>query len=49
MLKEYFLDELGFHGAEEDYNDPGNSYLNIVLDKKTGIPITLSIIFSDVA
>jgi len=49
MLNEYFFDELGFHGAEEDYYDPGNSFLNIVLDKKTGIPITLSIIYSEVA
>jgi regulator of sirC expression with transglutaminase-like and TPR domain len=49
MLNEYFFDELGFHGAEEDYYDPGNSFLNVVLDKKTGIPITLSIIYSEVA
>ena len=49
MLNEYFFDELGFHGAEEDYYDPGNSLLNIVLDKKTGIPITLCIIYSEVA
>jgi len=49
MLNEYFFDELGFHGAEEDYYDPGNSFLNVVLDKKTGIPITLSIIYAEVA
>jgi len=49
MLNEYFFDELGFHGAEEDYYDPGNSFLNIILDKKTGIPITLSILYSEVA
>ena len=49
MLNEYFFDELDFHGAEEDYYDPGNSFLNIVLDKKTGIPITLSIIYAEVA
>jgi len=49
MLNEHLFDELGFHGAEEDYYDPGNSFLNIVLDKKTGIPITLSIIYSEVA
>ena len=49
MLNEYFFDELGFHGAEEDYYDPGNSFLNIVLDKKMGIPITLSIIYAEVA
>nr|AIE94887.1 hypothetical protein [uncultured marine thaumarchaeote AD1000_54_E04] len=49
MLNEHLFDELGFYGAEEDYYDPGNSFLNIVLDKKTGIPITLSIIYSEVA
>ena len=49
MLNEYIFDELGFHGAEEDYYDPGNSFLNIVFDKKTGIPITLSIIYAEVA
>ena len=49
MLNEYLFDELGFHGAEEDYYDPGNSFLNTVLDKKTGIPITISIIYAEVA
>ena len=49
ILNEYLFDELGFCGAEEDYYDPGNSFLNIVLDKKTGIPITLSIIYAEAA
>ena len=49
MLNEYLFDELSFDGAEEDYYDPGNSCLNVVLDKKTGIPITLSIIYAEVA
>ena len=49
MLNEYLFDELSFDGAEEDYYDPGNSFLNVVLDKKTGIPITLSIIYAEVA
>ena len=49
MLNEYLFDELGFRGAEEDYYDPANSFLNIVFDKKTGIPITLSIIYTEVA
>ena len=49
VLNEYLFDELGFHGAEEDYYDPVNSFLNVVLDKKTGIPITLSILYSEVA
>jgi len=49
VLNEYLFDELGFHGAEDDYYDPVNSFLNVVLDKKTGIPITLSILYSEVA
>ena len=49
MLNEHLFDDLGFHGAEEDYYDPGNSFLNTVLDKKTGIPITLAIIYAEVA
>ena len=49
MLNEYLFDELGFSGAEDDYYDPGNSFLNTVFDKKTGIPITLSIIYAEVA
>ena len=49
VLNEYLFDELGFHGAEEDYYDPVNSFLNVVLDKKTGIPITLSIIYAKIA
>ena len=49
MLNEYLFDELGFRGAEEDYYDPGNSFLNIVFNKKTGIPITLSIIYAEIA
>ncbi len=49
MLNEYLFDELGFHGAEEDYYDPVNSFLNVVLDKKIGIPITLSILYTEVA
>ena len=49
ILNEYLFDELGFHGAEEDYYDPVNSFLNVVLDKKIGIPITLSILYTEVA
>ena len=49
VLNEYLFDELTFCGAEDDYYDPGNSFLNTVLDKKTGIPITLSIIYAEIA
>lgn len=38
---------LGFEGNETDYYDPRNSFLNDVLDRKRGIPITLSIIYME--
>jgi regulator of sirC expression with transglutaminase-like and TPR domain len=41
--------ELGFSGNERDYYDPRNSFLNEVLDRRTGIPITLSTVFVEVA
>jgi regulator of sirC expression with transglutaminase-like and TPR domain len=41
-LCRYLFHEMGFHGNVQDYNDPRNSYLNEVLDLRTGIPITLS-------
>jgi regulator of sirC expression with transglutaminase-like and TPR domain len=37
----------GFRGNTLDYYDPRNSYLNIVLERRTGIPITLSIIYME--
>jgi regulator of sirC expression with transglutaminase-like and TPR domain len=41
--------EEGFHGNVEDYYDPRNSFLNEVLDRKTGIPITLSVLYLAIA
>ena len=41
-LCRYLFHELGFHGNARDYYDPRNSYLNVVLERRTGIPITLS-------
>jgi len=49
MLNEHFFEEYGFAGDDDDYYDPGNNFLNLVLDKKTGIPITLSIIYAKIA
>src|SRR5262245_10043624 len=40
--------ELGFHGNHDDYYDPSNSYLDEVLDRRTGIPITLGIVLVEV-
>jgi regulator of sirC expression with transglutaminase-like and TPR domain len=38
-----------FAGNEKEYDDPRNSYLNDVLDRKVGIPITLSLVYQEVA
>ena len=48
-LNEYLFDELGFRGNQTKYEDPRNSCLNEVLDRRTGIPITLSIVYLEVA
>ena len=49
MLNEYMFDILGFSGDSDDYYNPKNNFLNVVLDKKSGIPITLSIIYVELA
>ena len=49
MLNEHVFEKYGFQGDDEDYYDPRNNFLNAVIDKKTGIPITLSIIYSEIA
>jgi regulator of sirC expression with transglutaminase-like and TPR domain len=46
-LNEFLFDHLGFRGNTEDYYDPRNSYLNDVMDRKTGIPITISILYME--
>jgi regulator of sirC expression with transglutaminase-like and TPR domain len=43
-LCRYLFHEMGFRGNVEEYYDPRNSYLNDVLDRRTGIPISLSAI-----
>jgi len=44
-LNRFLFDELGFYGNTDDYYDPRNSYMNEVLDRRRGIPITLSVIY----
>lgn len=44
-LNAYLFEELGFRGNREDYYDPRNSFLNDVLDRRLGIPITLSLVY----
>jgi regulator of sirC expression with transglutaminase-like and TPR domain len=48
-LQAYLFRQEGFHGNEQDYYDPRNSFLNEVLDRRTGIPITLSTVYLEVA
>jgi regulator of sirC expression with transglutaminase-like and TPR domain len=48
-LNEVLFIQEGLRGNNEDYYDPRNSYLNEVLDRKTGIPISLSVIYMEVA
>jgi regulator of sirC expression with transglutaminase-like and TPR domain len=45
----YVFDELGFRGNTADYYDPKNSCLNEVLTARTGIPITLSLVYMEIA
>jgi regulator of sirC expression with transglutaminase-like and TPR domain len=47
-LRECLFEEAGFAGNAVDYGDPRNSYLNDVLDRRLGIPITLSLVLIDV-
>jgi len=45
IINEYFFSELGFRGNDSNYLDPDNSYINKVIERKTGIPITLSVLY----
>jgi regulator of sirC expression with transglutaminase-like and TPR domain len=49
LLSDYLYVVCGFHGAMSDYYDPRNSFVNEVLDRKTGIPITLAVVYIEVA
>jgi regulator of sirC expression with transglutaminase-like and TPR domain len=48
-LNSVLFEEEDFKGNAEEYYDPRNSFLNEVLDRRTGIPITLSLLYLDVA
>jgi regulator of sirC expression with transglutaminase-like and TPR domain len=47
--REFLFDELGFQGNKADYYSPGNSCLNEVLSSRTGIPISLSVVYLEIA
>jgi regulator of sirC expression with transglutaminase-like and TPR domain len=48
-INRHLFEELRFRGNVEAYYDPRNSYLNQVLERRIGIPITLAIVFLEVA
>ncbi len=47
-LNTYLFEERGFRGNSEAYYDPRNSFLNDVLDRRLGIPITISVVYMEV-
>ncbi|MEM6450273.1 MAG: tetratricopeptide repeat protein [Cyanobacteria bacterium P01_D01_bin.105] len=49
VINEYLFEELKFSGNSTDYYDPDNSHLNCVLDRRLGIPITLSLVYLEIA
>jgi len=48
-INHYLYGNLGFAGNTENYYDPRNSFLNDVIDRRTGIPITLSLVYLAIA
>lgn len=48
-FNEYLYDEEGFAGNRDRYDDPRNSFLNEVLDRRTGIPISLAVVYLELA
>ena len=47
-LNEFLFADLGFSGNADNYYDPRNSYLNEVIDRRRGIPITLSVLYMEI-
>jgi regulator of sirC expression with transglutaminase-like and TPR domain len=48
-INQYLFQELGFIGDNFDYYNPKNSFLNEVMERRTGIPLTLSLIYLEIA
>jgi len=48
-LRHVLVEEEGLRGNERDYGDPRNSFLNEVLERRLGIPISLSVVWMEVA
>jgi regulator of sirC expression with transglutaminase-like and TPR domain len=48
ILNHYLFDELGYAGNAAEYYDPRNSYFNDVIERRLGIPITLSVLYMEI-
>lgn len=48
-INRYLFEENGFHGSRHDYNNKSNSYMNELLDDREGLPITLSVLYIELA
>ena len=48
-FNEYLYDEQGFSGNRNRYDDPRNSFINEVLERRVGIPISLAVVYLEVA
>jgi regulator of sirC expression with transglutaminase-like and TPR domain len=48
-LNKYLFDEQGYHGSRGEYYHRSNSYLNEVIDDREGLPITLSVLYMELA
>ncbi|NEQ30623.1 MAG: tetratricopeptide repeat protein [Leptolyngbya sp. SIO4C5] len=48
-ISQYLFEDLRFKGNSQDYYDPQNSFLNDVIDRRTGIPITLALVYLEIA
>ncbi len=48
-INQYIYDDLGFQGNKENYYEPCNSFLNHVIDRRLGIPISLALVYMEIA
>ena len=48
-LNKYLFEQAGFHGSRTEYYNKSNSYLNEVIDDREGLPITLSVLYIEIA
>jgi regulator of sirC expression with transglutaminase-like and TPR domain len=48
-INQYLFTDLKFYGNSDDYYNPCNSFLNDVLDRQTGIPLTLALVYLELA